>query len=238
MKRNGDNNIHVSEFSTHGERLWLTPSTRIQTSEREYNDLTATNRRPSTPCSQNTPLSFSRGTRSYAFPRSTKHVYTSLACYQDFWKIWWRVEFCSVVTYYWRDENSTGYHPALVQLFRGIFLQSTWGTLSREAKERKDPIVGALTPVSLYVYRGDNDQFANWSSANILLATFLTSKSNDETSLRHVKAQSPRKRLETRNQGSVKKKVTVIGEWKYVRTTPRKRWSQDRKSRNRHGVVS
>jgi len=44
------------------------------------------------------------------------------------------------------------------------------------------------------------------SSANILLATFLTNKSNDETSLRHVKAQSPRKCLETRNQGSVKKK--------------------------------
>jgi len=26
---------------------------------------------------------------------------------------------------YGRDENRTGYHPALVQLFRGIFLQGT-----------------------------------------------------------------------------------------------------------------
>jgi len=39
-----------------------------------------------------------------------------------------------------------------------------------------------------------------------LLATFLTNKSNDETSPSHVKAQSPRKCLKIRNQGSVKKK--------------------------------
>jgi len=31
------------------------------------------------------------------FPRSTKHVYTSLACSQDFSKICWRVEICFVV---------------------------------------------------------------------------------------------------------------------------------------------
>jgi len=30
-----DNSTHLSESSTHGERLWLTPSTRIQTSEQE-----------------------------------------------------------------------------------------------------------------------------------------------------------------------------------------------------------
>jgi len=52
----------------------LTLSTRTQTSEQEHSNLTASNRRPSTPYSCNTPQSFSRGTRSYAFSRSTKHV--------------------------------------------------------------------------------------------------------------------------------------------------------------------
>ena len=43
------------------------------------------------------PQSFSRGIRPCTFPRSTKHVYTSLACSQHFSKIGWRVEFCYVV---------------------------------------------------------------------------------------------------------------------------------------------
>jgi len=59
------------------------------------------------------------------------------------------------------DENRTGNHPALVQLFRGIFLQGTWRTLSMEAKERDAPVIGAFTPVHLSVYR--DDQFANLS---------------------------------------------------------------------------
>jgi len=71
----------------------LTLSTQIETSEQEYNDLTASNRRPSTPYFGNTHESLSRWTRSYTFSRSTKRVYMSLACSQDFSKNCWRVEF-------------------------------------------------------------------------------------------------------------------------------------------------
>jgi len=92
-----------SEDSTHPCRMPtvngcdLTPPTRTQTSEQEYSDLTHSNRRPSTPYSRNTSNSFSRGTRSYAFSRLTKHVQTSLAYSQDFSKICWRVKIWSVV---------------------------------------------------------------------------------------------------------------------------------------------
>ena len=48
-----------------------------------------------------------------------------------------------VLLCYSHDENRTGYHPALVQLFRGIFLQGSWRTLSREAKERDAKAVDA-----------------------------------------------------------------------------------------------
>ena len=75
----------------------LTLPMRTQTSEQEYSDLTASNRRPSIPHSRNTPESFSRGTRSYAFSRLTKHVEKFLAYSQDFSKICWRVKFWSVV---------------------------------------------------------------------------------------------------------------------------------------------
>jgi len=34
-----------------------------------------------------------------------------------------------VLLCYGRDKNRTGYHPGLVQLFRGIFLQGPWRTL-------------------------------------------------------------------------------------------------------------
>ena len=54
-----------------------------------------------------------------------------------------------VLLCYGHVENRTGYHPALVQLFRGIFLQGTWRTLSMEAKERDAPVVGAFAPVPL-----------------------------------------------------------------------------------------
>ena len=55
--------------------------------------LTASKRHPSTPYSRNAPQSFSQGTRPYTFPRSTKRVYTSLACSQDFLKICWNWKF-------------------------------------------------------------------------------------------------------------------------------------------------
>ena len=52
----------------------LTLPTQTQTSEQEYSDLTASNRLPLTPYFCNTPQSVSRGTRSYMFSTSTKHV--------------------------------------------------------------------------------------------------------------------------------------------------------------------
>jgi len=73
----------------------LTLPTRRQTSEQEYIDLAASNRRPSTQCSRNTPESFSHGTRSFAFSRSTKHVKMSLAYSEYFSKFCWGVK-CSL----------------------------------------------------------------------------------------------------------------------------------------------
>jgi len=49
----------------------LTPPTQTQTSEQEFSDLTASNRRPPTSYSRNTPQSFSRWTRSYTVSTST-----------------------------------------------------------------------------------------------------------------------------------------------------------------------
>jgi len=48
----------------------------------------------------------------------------SLVYSQNFWIIFWREKF--VLWCCRRDENHSGYHPALVQLFRGIFFQGTW----------------------------------------------------------------------------------------------------------------
>jgi len=48
----------------------------------------------------------------------------SLAYSEDFSKFCWRVK-CGLYCY-GRDENRTGYHSALIQLFRGVFFQGTW----------------------------------------------------------------------------------------------------------------
>ena len=63
----------LSESNTNGELCDLTPPTRTQSSEQEYSDLMTSNKWPSTLYSRNTSQSFSQGTRSYAFSRSTKH---------------------------------------------------------------------------------------------------------------------------------------------------------------------
>ena len=47
----------------HGERVWFKPLTRTQTPEHEYSDLTASNRRQSTPYVRNTRQNFAQGTR-------------------------------------------------------------------------------------------------------------------------------------------------------------------------------
>ena len=80
MKRSVDG-AHPCRSSTrtvNGRDLTFPTMARIF--EQEYGDLTASNRRPSTPHSRNTLQRFSRGTRSHDFSRSTKHMWTSLAC--------------------------------------------------------------------------------------------------------------------------------------------------------------
>ena len=65
----------LSQYKTNSERLWFNSADKDKNFWAEiHNDLTASNRRSSTPFSRNTPLSFSRVTRSYAFSRSTKDV--------------------------------------------------------------------------------------------------------------------------------------------------------------------
>jgi len=95
----------LSGVYQHGERLWFNSTYKSTDCEQEYSYLTASKRWPSTPFSRNTPQSFSGGTRSYNFPRLTKHVYTSLECSQDFSKICWRVEFCCDVLRPWRKPH-------------------------------------------------------------------------------------------------------------------------------------
>ena len=77
----------------------LTTSTETQSSDQEYSYLTTSKRHPSTLYShfpQHPPKLFTRNPAAY-FPEVDKHVYTSLACSQDFSKICWRVEICSVL---------------------------------------------------------------------------------------------------------------------------------------------
>jgi len=132
----------------------LPPSTRTQFSVQEYSYLMASKRHQSTPFLPQHSQNVSWGTRQYTFhtfPRSTKHVYTSLACSQDFSKICWRVEICSAVL----RQQRTGYHPALVQLFSWHHgMRSSW-----ETKQRDAAVVGSFTPVFLFVFK--DDQFAN-----------------------------------------------------------------------------
>ena len=154
MKRSGDSTHHSRSPTPTLNGCELTPSTRAQSSDQEYSGLTASKRHPSTPYSRNTPKAF-REKPGHTFPRTTKHVYTSLACSQD----------CSKISGEWKfglqgygcDENRTGYHSALIQLFSRHFgIHSSW-----EAKQRDAEVAGSFTPVSHFVY-GD-DQFATLS---------------------------------------------------------------------------
>jgi len=60
----------------------------------------------------NVTIYLSRGTRSYAIARSTKHGWEALAYSQDFSKICWSVKICYVVL--WLGRSRTGYPPVLV----------------------------------------------------------------------------------------------------------------------------
>ena len=96
MKRSGDSTHHCRSPTPTLNGYDLTPSTRTQFSEQEYSYSTASKRHPSTPYSHNSSKLFMRNP-TLLFPRSTKHVYKSLACSQDFSKICWRVVIWSVV---------------------------------------------------------------------------------------------------------------------------------------------
>jgi len=151
MERSDDNTNHCRGPTP----CDLTPSSRAQSSEQESSYLTASKRHPSIPYSRNTPRSISGGTRPYTFPRSTKHVYTSLAGSQDFSKICWRLEICSAVLRTQRKPHWVS------SSFGSIILAASRHRLSWEAKQRDAAVVGSFTPVSLFV-DGD-DQFANLS---------------------------------------------------------------------------
>jgi len=129
MKKSDDSTQHCRSPAPSLNGCDLTPSTRTQSFEQEYSYLTGRKRHPSTLCSRNTSKSFPevpklpRGTHPYTFPRSTKHVLTSLACSQDFSKICWRVEICSVVL---RPRRKS--HSDIIQLWFKFFAAS-WHTL-------------------------------------------------------------------------------------------------------------
>ena len=68
MKTSGDSAHPCRSPTATVNGRGLTLLTRTQTSDKEYSDLTANNRRPPTPYSRNTPQEiFSRGNQSYAF---------------------------------------------------------------------------------------------------------------------------------------------------------------------------
>ena len=76
------------------------------------------------------PQNFSRGTRQYTFPRSTKHVYTSLACSQDFSKICWSGNlFCSAAA---ATKTALGIIQLWCNYFRGIMACTLAGRPSKE----------------------------------------------------------------------------------------------------------
>jgi len=97
MKRSGDSTRHCQSPTSTLNGCDLTPSTEKQFPERDNSYLTASKRHRSTLYFHNTSKSFSRVTRSYTFPKSTKNVLASLVCSSDFSKICWRVEIFSVV---------------------------------------------------------------------------------------------------------------------------------------------
>ena len=74
MKRSGDNTDTLVGFQHPLRTVEINSPTQKQTFEQEYSDLTANNRRPLAPYSRSTSQSFSQGTRSYVFSRTTKHV--------------------------------------------------------------------------------------------------------------------------------------------------------------------
>ena len=123
MKRSGDSTHHCWSPTLTLNGCDLTPSTWTQSFEQEYSYLMASKRHPSTPYSRNIPQSFSRGTWPYTFLRSTKHVHTSLACFQDLSKICWRVRLWSIVL---QPQQKSHW---ILSSFGSIIFATSWHTL-------------------------------------------------------------------------------------------------------------
>jgi len=92
------------------------------------------------------PQNISRGTRQYTFHtflRSTKHVYTYLACSQGFLKICWSGKlFCSATA---ATKTALGIIQLWFNYFRGIMASTLPGRLSKEMSP--ELVHSLLTPV-------------------------------------------------------------------------------------------
>ena len=128
--KSGDSTHHCRSPTPKLNGCDLPPSTRTQFSEQEYSYLTVSKRHQSNTVLPLHPQNFSRGTRQYTFPRSTKHVYTYLACSQDFSKIFWSGNlFCSATT---ATKTALGIIQLWFNYFRGIMACTPTGRLSKE----------------------------------------------------------------------------------------------------------
>ena len=119
-------NTRLLKSNTNAERLWFNSVDRYEIFWTGIQLLHGQQEPPvNTVLPQHTQKLFTRNLAIYF--QVDKDVYISLACSQDLSKIYWRVEICSVVLRpVDHDENRTGYHPALVQLFlRHLYIHSS-----------------------------------------------------------------------------------------------------------------
>jgi len=152
MKRSGDSTHHCGNPTPTLNGCDVTPSTEKQSSEQESSYLLASKRHPSTPYSKKHPSKLFTWRPAVYLPQVDKTCvgYQSLACFQDFSKICWRVEICSVFLrprpkLHWVSSSFGSI------VFCGI-LHSSW-----KARQRDSAVIDSLTPISNF---GD-DQFAN-----------------------------------------------------------------------------
>ena len=109
MKKRGDKTLPCRSPTPSWNGFDCLPFTRAQTSNLQKNDLMARSNWRSTPYSCRTFQSLSRGTRSYAFSKSTKHAKRLLPCSQDFSAICFRVKTWSVVLQPGRKPQRTSF---------------------------------------------------------------------------------------------------------------------------------
>jgi len=156
MKRSGNSTHHCRSLTPTLNGCELTPSTRTQSSEQEYSYLMASKRHPSTPYSRNIHQRFSRGTRLYTFPMSTKHVYV-FGMLPGLLENLLESENLVCRSTAATKSALVACHPTLVPIFsRHLAIHPSW-----ETKQRDAPVVGSFTPVSHFAY-GD-DHFATLS---------------------------------------------------------------------------